>query len=74
MVKRFILSDECDSQWDDLIEFAEEVDIIKIKKLIQQCKNELEGEYTNEDIYNYIGKLNIPFRIIWLGGYEKVYY
>ena len=74
MIKRFLLVDECDNFYTDLIEFEETVDIMKVKELIRKCKNELEGEYTNEDIYNYLKKLGVKFRIIFLGDYEKVYY
>lgn len=74
MIKRFLLTDYGDTFYTDLIEFEEPVDIIKVQELINKCKNELEGEYTNEDIYHSLDELNVGFKIIFLGDYETIYY
>lgn len=62
-VKRFILRDECDAQWDDLIEFEEYVNLEDIYEKIRYVKENVE-DYTNEDVYaalNELGKYKLEF-------------
>lgn len=69
-IKSFILRDNADSQFDDLIEFENPVLLEDVYKVVNKVKQDLPTEYTNEDIYNaldnlgkydltYIGALNI---------------
>lgn len=74
MTKKFLLQDDCDAYYTDLITFDEPVDMLKVHELIVQCKKDLEGEYTNEDIYHYLDKLNVNYTIEWLGDYPTLYY
>ena len=66
MIKKFVLEDSCDSNYSDLIIFEKEVDLKKIKEVIQNKKNKMPGEYTNADIYQAIDELGIPYKVIYL--------
>ena len=72
-VKKIILRDDTDSQFDDLITFEEPVLLEDIYSTIRYVKDNVE-DYTNEDIYiglkNNIGNFTIEF----IGGYEIVEY
>lgn len=72
--KRFLLIDEGDKTYTDLIEFKEETDINKIIEEIERVKREKNDSYTNEDIYEAIDKVNNEYEIIFLGNYQEVYY
>ena len=71
-IKRFILRDDCDSQWDDLIEFEEYVNLQDIYDAIQYVKDNIE-DYTNEDIYDALDKLG-KYRIEFIGQLLHVLY
>ena len=73
-ITRFLLTDNCDNSYTDLIEFDTPVSLNKIYEVINQCTTELSGTYTNEDIYNYLDKLGVAYNIIFLGNYETIYY
>lgn len=72
-VKKIILRDGTDSQFDDLITFEEPVLLEDIYSTIKYVKDNVE-DYTNEDIYiglkNNIGNFTIEF----IGSYEIVEY
>lgn len=62
-IKRFILRDDCDRQFDDLIEFENDVLLDDIYSVIAYVKENVE-DYTNEDIYqalSQLGKFTIDF-------------
>ena len=64
-IRKILLSDNVDNFYTDLIEFNRDTTKEEVWNIIIKCKNELEGEYTNEDIYRYldekIGIKNIEF-------------
>lgn len=64
-IRKILLSDNVDNFYTDLIEFNRDTTKEEVWNTIIKCKNELEGEYTNEDIYRYldekIGIKNIEF-------------
>ena len=74
MIKKFLLVDNCDENYADLIEFKEPVKLEKVEKAINKCKKDFPDGYTNEDIYNYLCKVSNNFKIIPLIGLEKIYY
>ena len=73
-ITRFLLTDNADSSYTDLIEFEKPVLLSDVQKLVNKCMTELAGEYTNEDIYNYLDILGVAYKIIFLGNYETIYY
>lgn len=73
-MKTILLSDYGDTFYTDLITFKRETTKKEIVELIEKCKNDLEGEYTNEDIYNYLDKEIGIKDFIFLGNYETFYY
>ena len=74
MQRRFLLIDNCDRQFTDLIEFDKPTDLNKVINEIQKVKDELKYTYTNEDIYKAIDKVNNNYNIIYLVNYEEVFY
>jgi len=74
MINKFILVDNCDNYYRDLIVFDKPVNKEELIKVIQNKKEELAGEYTNEDIYEAIDKLNVPYSILWLGNLLEIEY
>lgn len=74
MIKEFILVDDCDSQFSDLIEFEKYVKWEDLINVIEKKKRELPGEYTNEDIYNAIDELNVGYTIKFIGGLPTIEY
>ena len=56
MINKILLTDEVDTFYTDLIIFKRDTTKEEIYSAIYECKNELEGEYTNEDIYDYLDK------------------
>lgn len=73
-INKFILRDTADCQFDDLIEFKECVEYEKLLKVINDKKDELLGEYTNEDIYEAIDSLNIPYKLTYIGNLDIIEY
>lgn len=71
-VDRIILRDIADTQFDDLITFDKEVNLIDIIDKIENLKKEKE-DYTNEDVYKVLSELS-SFEIIWLGQYDVLEY
>ena len=69
---KFILRDSTSRQFDDLITFKENVDLIEVKELIENLKNTKE-DYTNEDIYKELDKLG-KYSIEYIGQYEIIEY
>ncbi len=73
-ISKFLLTDNADDFYTDLIEFEKPVSLLKVYEVINQCTSELAGTYTNEDIYRYLDTLNISYTITFLGNYETIYY
>ena len=73
-VKEFLLVDNGDRTYTDLITFDTEVDLIELKKVIYEKIKEMPYDYTNEDIYNAIETLGVDFTIKWLGQLEEIEY
>lgn len=71
-VKKIILRDIADSQFDDLIEFDEEQLLEDIYNQVDYVKENIE-DYTNEDIYVALKQLG-SYTIEWIGQYEIVEY
>lgn len=72
-INKILLYDNCDEQFTDLIEFNRDTTKEEVFNTILKCKNELEGEYTNEDIYNYLDK-EIGIKSIEFLSYERFDY
>lgn len=68
----FLLKDEADDNYTDLIVFKDNIDKKDIINTIEEvkCTNE---EYTNEDIYNALDKLG-EYYVMWLGGLDVYEY
>lgn len=73
-ILKFLLTDNGDNFYTDLIEFKEPVLLSEVYKVINKCTFELAGTYTNEDIYRYLDALNVDYTITFLGDYETIYY
>lgn len=73
-IRRFLLTDNADNFYTDLISFKKPVLLSKVQEEINKCTTELAGTYTNEDIYKYLDNLNVDYTIIFLGNYETIYY
>lgn len=69
---KFILRDETDSQFDDLITFENSVSKYDVINLIENLKKR-NNEYTNEDVYNELAKLG-NYTIEYIGQYEIIEY
>lgn len=69
---KFILRDSTSRQFDDLITFKENVDLIEVKELIENLKNTKE-DYTNEDIYKELDKLG-EYEVQYIGWLEVIEY
>lgn len=74
MIREFILEDNCDSNYSDLIIFDKDVNLKKLMEVIQKKKDEMPGEYTNEDIYGAIDELGVSYTIRFLGGLVHIEY
>lgn len=74
MIDRFLLTDNCDSEYSNLIMFKEPIDINKVYKAVNKVTTELEETYTNEDILSGLEVLNVEFEIIDLYNTETIYY
>lgn len=73
-IRTILLSDDCDPFFTDLITFNRETTEEEVQNAILKCKNDLEGEYTNEDIYDYLEKYIGIENMIFLGDYKKFEY
>ena len=71
-IKRFVLRDECDAQWDDLIEFEEYVNIQDIYDAIENVKENVE-DYSNEDIYDALEELG-KYKLEYIGQLPYILY
>lgn len=71
-IKKFILRDETDTQFDDLITFENDVLLDDIYSQINYVKENIE-DYTNEDIYISLAQLG-KFTIDFIGQLEKIKY
>mgnify|MGYP006957391387 CR=1 FL=1 len=74
MIDRFLLTDNCDESYSDLIIFKEPININEVYKAVNKVTTELEGTYTNEDILSGLEVLNVEFEIIDLYNTERIYY
>lgn len=74
MITKFLLTDNCDNNFTDLIIFNKPVNKNDLYNAINKVTTELSGIYTNEDIYKGIDTLNINYNIIDLIDIEQVYY
>lgn len=71
-IKRFILRDGCNSQFDDLIEFENDVLLDDIYSTIAYVQKNVE-DYTNEDIYQALSQLG-NFTIGFIGQLRIIEY
>lgn len=69
---KFILRDSTSKQFDDLITFKENVDLIEVEELIEKLKNTKE-DYTNEDVYKELDKLG-EYEIQYIGWLDVIEY
>lgn len=74
MITKFLLTDNCDDNFTDLIIFDKPVNKEELYNAINKVKTEMVGEYTNEDIYHAIDTLNIDYNLIDLIDIEQIYY
>ena len=70
-VSKIILRDSADSQFDDLIEFEEEIDLELIKKVVEEVKQ--QEDYSNEDVYKALERLG-KYTLLWIGQCEIIEY
>ena len=73
-INKILLSDDCDITYTDLIEFERDTTEDEVWEVIETCKNDLPGEYTNEDIYNYLDNAIGIKNITFLGNYKQFEY
>lgn len=71
-VKKIILRDIADTQFDDLIIFDKEVSLFDIVEKIENLKK-VNQDYTNEDVYDVLKELS-SFEIIYIGILDIVEY
>lgn len=74
MINKFILKDNADDNFSDLIIFDKPVNKEELFNKIQKKKEELKDEYTNEDMYKAIDELKVDYQIIWLGDLFEIVY
>lgn len=70
-VKKIILRDKADEQFDDLITFDKEVDIVDVINAVERAKK--KEDYSNEDVYNELVKV-CDFELEYIGQYQIVEY
>ena len=70
-VRKIILRDSADEQFDDLITFDEAVDIVDVIDAVERAKK-IE-DYTNEDVYKELAKVG-DFTLEFIGQYDIVEY
>lgn len=73
-INRILLTDNGDNFYTDLIEFKKDTTREEVYEVVNKCTTELDGTYTNEDIYKYLDKYIGIKSIIFLGNYETIYY
>lgn len=71
-INRFILRDEADTQFDDLITFENDVLLEDIYSQINYVKENV-NDYTNEDIYIALAQLG-KFTIEFIGQLKIIEY
>lgn len=71
-INKILLTDDGDNFYTDLVTFKRDTTKSEIYNIIQKCKEEVE-EYTNEDIYKFLGKY-IGIKSIEFLDYERIYY
>ena len=71
-INKILLKDNV-AFFTDLIEFKRDTTKEEVYEVVSKCKNDLPGEYTNEDIYKYLDKY-IGIKSIEFLGYEIVEY
>lgn len=74
MISKFLLTDNADNDYTDLIIFDKAVELEDLYKVINKVTTELAGTYTNEDIYQGIDTLNVNYTIVDLVKIEQIYY
>lgn len=74
MITKFLLIDDCDDNFTDLIIFDKPVSKKRLYNAITKVKCDMCGKYTNEDIYKGIDTLNVDYTIVDLIDIEKIYY
>lgn len=70
-VRKIILRDSADEQFDDLITFDKAVDIVDVIDAVERAKK-IE-DYTNEDVYKELAKVG-DFTLEFIGQYNIVEY
>lgn len=70
-VRKIILRDSADEQFDDLITFDKAVDIVDVIDAVERAKK-IE-DYTNEDVYKELLKVG-DFTLEFIGQYDIVEY
>ena len=72
-VRKIILADNVDGNYQDLIEFAEEVDLKDIEEAVAKVKDVYPTSYNNEDIWKALDEL-CSNKITCLFDVERVEY
>ena len=70
-VRKSILRDSSDEQFDDLITFDNDVDIADVIDAVERAKK-IE-DYTNEDVYKELAKVG-DFTLEFIGQYNIIEY
>ena len=70
-VRKIILRDSADEQFDDLITFDNVVDIADVIEAVERAKK-IE-DYTNEDVYKELAKVG-DFTLEFIGQYNIIKY
>lgn len=73
-IKKILLNDDCDEFYTDLITFERETTEEEVESIILKCKSDLIGEYTNEDVYDYLDRYIGVKNIEFLGNYKRFEY
>lgn len=70
-VRKIILRDSADEQFDDLITFDNDADIVDVIEAVERAKK-IE-DYTNEDVYKELAKVG-DFTLEFIGQYNIIEY
>lgn len=70
-VRKIILRDSADEQFDDLITFDNDVDIADVIDAVERAKK--KEDYTNEDVYKELAKVG-DFTLEFIGQYNIIEY
>lgn len=73
-MNKILLTDNTDEFYTDLIEFNRDITSDEVWEVIETCKNDLPGDYTNEDIYRYLDNAIGIKNITFLGNYRRFLY